>query len=510
MSTVASTKVSLNTLDVSASDFDCVKIQKKSIRTLAGFAGKSKQLEYRDVVELLGGRRAAKEQGYSKKLFEDLLAEISARHGSAFHIPSVFDPAVIESISCREGDPEDVIHVVDVLPMDQANTQNNPVRLDEKKVYAFPEDGVSISNDFSTGRLSGVTRTAPNTYTVLIRAETEAPINDSTWYSFQIQSDAPKEIEIKFTYEGISTDQDEDENLLPVHHRYHPKTSVDGRTWNLLDKNKIQVSEDKLTATVRFSVGPEPLWVSAQEIQSSSDMYVWMDDLAQLPYATKTVIGKSIQGKDIVRLDFVEGNPGNPYVIFLGGQHPPEVTGRMAMMSFVETLCADTELAQNFRENFNIIIIPMINPDGIDAGFWRYNMHGVDLNRNWQEFNQPETQAVRDSLATLGDHPVAFTADFHSTAIDTVYFLEEPVEGTPEGRDRDWFNGLFEALPSYVPGTKTVSASYPVSMAWLNATFQAPTLTYEVGDNTERERLKQIASTAARVLMIQLLTEPAK
>lgn len=505
MSTVASTKVSLNTLDVSASDFDCVKIQKKSIRTLASFAGKSERLEYLDVVEFLGGSQAAKKQGYSKKLFRDLLAEISARHGNSFHIPSVFDPAVIESISCQEGDPEDVVHVVDILPMDQANTQNNPVHLDEKKVYTFPEDGVSIRNDFPTGRLSEVTRTAPNTYTVLIRAETKAPINDSAWYSFKIQSTEPKEIEIKFTYEGTSTDEDEQGNLLPVHHRYHPKTSVDGNTWSLLDKNKIQVGEDNLSATATFSIGPEPLWVSAQEIQSSTDIYAWMDELAQLPYAKKTVIGKSIQGKDIVRLDFVEGNPENPYVIFLGGQHPPEVTGRMAMMSFVETLCGDTELAQNFRQNFNIIVIPMINPDGIDAGFWRYNMHGVDLNRNWQEFNQPETQAVRDNLSMLDDHPVAFTADFHSTAIDTVYFLEKPAEGTPEGRDRDWFNGLFEALPSYVPGTKTVSASYPVSMAWMNSTFKTPTLTYEVGDDTERERLKQIASTAARVLMMQLL-----
>ena len=36
-----------------------------------------------------------------------------------------------------------------------------------------------------------------------------------------------------------------------------------------------------------------------------------------------------------------------------------------------------------------------MNPDGVDLGHWRHNANGVDLNRDWSYYNQPEIkQAV--------------------------------------------------------------------------------------------------------------------
>ena len=81
-----------------------------------------------------------------------------------------------------------------------------------------------------------------------------------------------------------------------------------------------------------------------------------------------------------------------------GRQHPPEVTGWLAMKAFVETLNGDSKLAKKFRKKYTTYVVPLMNPDGADLGHWRHNAGGVDLNRDWSQFHHPETQAVRDFL----------------------------------------------------------------------------------------------------------------
>ena len=76
----------------------------------------------------------------------------------------------------------------------------------------------------------------------------------------------------------------------------------------------------------------------------------------------------------------------------VGRQHPPEVTGSMALMEFVETIVGASDLAKEFRQSFRTIVIPLMNPDGVAAGNWRHNLNGVDLNRDWGPF-----RAARDA-----------------------------------------------------------------------------------------------------------------
>jgi hypothetical protein len=45
----------------------------------------------------------------------------------------------------------------------------------------------------------------------------------------------------------------------------------------------------------------------------------------------------------------------------------------------------------------------------------------------------------------------------------------------------------------------------PAASIWLNRTFGAPTVTYEVGDATERTGLREIAMVAADEIMRLLL-----
>ena len=103
-------------------------------------------------------------------------------------------------------------------------------------------------------------------------------------------------------------------------------------------------------------------------------------------------------------------------------QHPPEITGFQAWQAFVERVFADDALASSFRQNFRVIVFPCVNPDGVDEGHWRHNLGGVDLNRDWAYYRQPEVLTIVKWLQehTLRDQ-VVWGMDFHSTQYDVLY-----------------------------------------------------------------------------------------
>src|SRR3546814_1337284 len=81
----------------------------------------------------------------------------------------------------------------------------------------------------------------------------------------------------------------------------------------------------------------------------------------------RSVIGASEQGRPLHMLAL--GNPdAREVLLVLGRQHPPETTGTQALMGFVDELAADSPLARDFRERTLVIVLPLLNPDGVVEG----------------------------------------------------------------------------------------------------------------------------------------------
>jgi len=150
----------------------------------------------------------------------------------------------------------------------------------------------------------------------------------------------------------------------------------------------------------------------------------------------------------------------------------------------------------------------MINPDGVDEGNWRHSFGGVDLNRDWIDFKQPETRAVRDYLLAKVKHQEAkvyFALDFHSTFNDVLYTNEDRPDTNKPGLTNAWIKGLHDFEGANKTLVKPSGNGGNVSKAWLGKVLNAEALTYEVGDNTPRPYIKQKATKVAEVLMEELL-----
>ena len=388
-------------------------------------------------------------------------------------------------------------------PVRKVSTQTVPIQLQHKGTFNLGK-GVFISNEFDGARLNGVARSNDSLITVLIAPE-NSPINNSPWYAFKLWSDTESEIYIKLTYPESAG------------HRYFPKLSLDGLNWETLDSTNYRVTlktikEDTQVPkemTMKLSVGPDTLWISAQELITSSYVDNWMDELGSNSFVTRTMIGESQEGRPIHLLRIGESDD-QKMIIVMSRQHPPEVTGFLAMKAFVETICSDIEVAANFRKKYNTYVIPMANPDGVYHGHWRHNRGGVDLNRDWAEFNQPETAAIRDFMnrkTTETGGKFYFAVDFHSTWEDIYYTISPNLKGNMPGVVPDMITATAQEFVDYEPNIKPRSEvdAKITSSTYFFYEFGAESLTFEIGDNTPREFVRKKGEVSARKLMELML-----
>lgn len=367
-----------------------------------------------------------------------------------------------------------------------------------RKTWTFAEDAVAFDSEFEAARLSDCTREGELRYRLVTSPENR-PINQSPWFAFRIRAAQQRTLTIRLNCEGTRL-------------RYIPKISVDGRNWIALPADAYTQGPKPDEGTLRLDVGPEPVWVAAQEIVSTETLDAWGRALERLPSVTRSEIGRSLGGRPIQQLLIDSTTIEKPgLVVVLSRQHPPEVTGSLALMTFIESILADTPRAREFRTRFALLVVPLINPDGVALGHWRHNLNGVDTNRDWGVFAQPETRAVRDAiLVARARYRQALHLDFHSNYIDDLYTQPDDVATDPPGFTKAWVDGIKRRVPTYELKRSASRTPTPTtSHNWAHRTFGIPAITYEVGDNTERPVVRSVAAAAADSMMEQLLLIPA-
>ncbi|MEZ5346839.1 MAG: M14-type cytosolic carboxypeptidase [Pyrinomonadaceae bacterium] len=391
-------------------------------------------------------------------------------------------------------------------PAQVVDTTTRPIEKQWKGTFSFEQDGVYFSNDFDGGRLNKIERTEEDTYTIMITPENE-PINMSPWYSFRIWSKRSKEISVKLVYPEFAK------------HRYSPLISKNGMKWKPLDAKYI-TEEEKGTAafgvnsrpkriTMRLKTGKKPLWVSAQELQTSKHVFAWVDSMSGKPYIKNETIGTSKDGRPLRMLKI--GKPDSPNMILvISRQHPPEVTGYFAMKAFVEKLADNSKLSKKFRDDWCIYVVPLMNPDGVDNGHWRHNSGGIDLNRDWSFFNQPEGRTVSEFLKKRERETGGkfyFGIDFHSTWDDIYYPMDKKYSGSVPGLVWEWLDKIEKAIPGYKLNVKPNEKAEPaiVSRNYFFVSHNMEAIVFEIGDNTPRKFIKKKGEVGAEELMKLLI-----
>jgi hypothetical protein len=340
---------------------------------------------------------------------------------------------------------------------------------------------VTLAFDFAGAPSHACAITGERAFELLVAPEHAPPINPSPWYAFRYEAagDAPVTVTLRYLESG---------------HRYVPKLAGDGGSWREIPAD---VSADGKVVRLELPAGRGT--VAAQEIitpgDAAEDLARWSD----LTGGRLFGIGLSHDGQTIRAIRM--GRADAPkLVVLLGRQHPPEVTGAIAMEAFVDALA---ERAAGLGD-VQVLVVPMLNPDGVVRGHWRANRGAIELNRDWGDFTQPETRAVAAWLDALpaGVRPVLMV-DFHSTGRNLFYVQGDEATPAQQRFLSAWLGGRERAFAGY-PFTiepRNANPGSGTAKNWFFERYAVPSYTYEVADTADRVAARE----AARALAISLL-----
>ena len=359
----------------------------------------------------------------------------------------------------------------------------------------------ALRADYPGARLSRCQALNANAVVVDIDPEDGGRINPSPWYGFHVRSLLANagEVRVRLRYGAHE-------------HRYAPKISSDGAIWQRLPEADVEVEEGG--ATFRLQPGSRGVYVSAQENWNIAFYDAWRQQVAERTSVAWFEIGRSQRGRPIWAL---RTKPqASSYLLLLGRQHPPEVSGAHAYVRFVERLleaereeCPAPTPRCSFFKNHALVLVPLLNPDGVANGHWRHNAGQTDLNRDWGAFAQPETQAVRDFIADLERQRrrPRLVLDFHSTNRNVFYTQDSAAPTRPRRFAERWLDAArgrdgvyaFEHAPRRLSEQGTAKNHF-------HRRFGIPSITYEVADEEDRASIARAAAAFADAL-VDLLAE---
>lgn len=337
---------------------------------------------------------------------------------------------------------------------------------------------VRLSFDFETAPALRCAVDGARAFSLLVTPEHAPPINPSPWYAFRYEAEGETPVTVTLRYLGGE-------------HRYAPKLRMDdGVGWRDLPVEAVEGG-----AAARLRLPPGKGIVAAQEIIGGADGHADLLRWAGRSGARPFTLAHSHDGRPVEALRL--GRSDAPrLVVLLGRQHPPEVTGAIAMRAFVDALAEGIARDPDAFAGLQFLIVPVLNPDGVARGHWRANRGAVDLNRDWGDFTQPETRGVKAWLDALpaGVRP-ALMIDFHSTRRNLFYVQGD--EASPAQRRflRAWLEGRENAVQGYAFTIEPRNANPGSGTAknWFHATYAIPAYTYEVADDADRAAAREAA-----------------
>lgn len=203
--------------------------------------------------------------------------------------------------------------------------------------------------------------------------------------------------------------------------------STDGRSWQPVATRGLPGNRVLLDVEMPGPV----LHIARVEPYRLSDLEKWLTSIKTHALVEITSIGKTAESRplEIVRV----GDPAAPYRVFVRARaHPWEAGGNWVAQGLVERLLKNDDDARSYLKHYCVYLMPMANKDGVARGRTRFNVHGMDLNRNWDKPADPKYAPENDALELWLKKMVAqgqrpdFALELHNDGNGKVHISQPP------------------------------------------------------------------------------------
>ena len=199
--------------------------------------------------------------------------------------------------------------------------------------------------------------------------------------------------------------------------------SPDGKKWRHTPAEWIEGNKMK----VRVHMESDSLFVAQVEPYRLSDLQRLFSRIIDDPRVKIISIGESVERRKIHIIQV--GHDDAPHRIFIRARaHPWEAGTNWVVEGIINTLLQHTDEVREFLDNYSVYILPMANIDGVVHGVTRFNMNGMDLNRNFTKpadpILSPENAAMEhwlEDMIAKGLKP-DLAIDFHNDSNGNLSF----------------------------------------------------------------------------------------
>ena len=125
-------------------------------------------------------------------------------------------------------------------------------------------------------------------------------------------------------------------------------------------------------------------------------------------------------------------------------------------------------------------------------GNWRHNANGVDLNRDWVGFTQPETQTVKSYIESVIEkgNKIEFAMDFHTSYSGPYMLVLDSInEIKTKGIIPKWIQNI-ESNSQFKVEARRRSQDLPYCYNYFFNQAGCEAVTYEDGDEINRDIIK--------------------
>lgn len=234
-------------------------------------------------------------------------------------------------------------------------------------------------------------------------------------------------------------------------------TDYQGHDWHPYRNAEYTYNEAKATLTAVFKPETESIYFAWAVPWTMRNLRGLIDRFEENENFTWSIVGESLEGRPIISLtvtDFSRDNRGKKAVWVTGTQHAYEMAAGPVIEGMIDRLLEGNGGSRELLGKFVYNIVPLMNPDGVLRGGYRYNLHDVDLNRNWDsqkrddwdsENSEPEVASVKQAMAEWVDknQTLDLYFDMHClTAIaEDLLMIKASPESVPESvrKEQDRF-----------------------------------------------------------------------
>jgi murein tripeptide amidase MpaA len=261
---------------------------------------------------------------------------------------------------------------------------------------------ISITSQFDAGAIDVLSTDDPAAIRLRVRPDSHADF--AQWFYFRVSGvrDEP----LTMTFENAA-----DCAFADGWRDYRAVASYDRINWF-----RVPTRYDGRVLTIEHTPDFDAVYYAYFEPYSEERHAGFLGAVQQMPHATLTEIGRTVQGRpmSLVTLGLTEegAQAAKPKknVWIIARQHPGETMAEWFVEGLIKRLAgwgdwAGDPVARLIFDHAVFHIVPNMNPDGSALGNLRTNAAGANLNREWMEpdaARSPEVLAVRNAIHALG------------------------------------------------------------------------------------------------------------